>query len=77
MDGNEGQDTLQSAAPSLNPTRLTISDAVRALRAAGAREVTIESLRSDLDAGAPANADGTINLVQYAAWLIREMASGN
>jgi hypothetical protein len=33
-------------------------------------------LQSDLlAAGAPANADGTINLVHYAAWLVREMAS--
>jgi hypothetical protein len=77
MDENSSQDTLESNAPSLNPTRLTLSDAVRAMRAAGAREVTVESLRSDVDAGAPTNADGTINLVHYAAWLIREMAIGN
>ena len=28
-----------------------------------------------LDAGAPANPNGTINLVWYGAWLVREMAS--
>jgi hypothetical protein len=32
-------------------------------------------LQADLDAGAPANADGSINLVHYAAWLVREMGS--
>jgi hypothetical protein len=30
----------------------------------------------DVNAGAPTNADGTINLVHYSAWLAREMASG-
>jgi hypothetical protein len=28
------------------------------------------------DAGAPTNADGSINLVHYAAWLVKEMATG-
>jgi hypothetical protein len=30
--------------------------------------------RADIDAGAPTNADGTINLVHYAAWLVKEMS---
>jgi hypothetical protein len=34
-------------------------------------------LRADIDAGAPANADGTINLVHYAAWLVKEMGRGD
>ena len=29
-------------------------------------------LRADAAAGAPLNADGTLNLVHYAAWLVRE-----
>ena len=31
-------------------------------------------LRVDLDAGAPVSADGTINLVHYTAWLVKEAA---
>jgi hypothetical protein len=31
-------------------------------------------LRADLAAGAPVNPDGTLHLVRYAAWLVREMA---
>jgi hypothetical protein len=31
-------------------------------------------IQADLSAGAPANADGTFNLLHYAAWLVREMA---
>jgi hypothetical protein len=35
--------------------------------------VSEEALRADLEAGAPTNPDGTINLVHYAAWLAKEM----
>lgn len=35
----------------------------------GGHAVTVEMLQPNLAAGAPGNADGTINLVHYAAWL--------
>jgi hypothetical protein len=37
--------------------------------------VTIAMLEADLAASAPANPDGTINLLYYGAWLVREMPS--
>jgi hypothetical protein len=61
--------------PALNPTSLTVADAARLLTRVGGQPITVEMLQADLAAGAPANADGTINLVHYAAWLVREMAS--
>ena len=57
----------------LNPAALPVADAARVLTRLGGKAVTEEMLRADLDAGAPTNADGTINLVHYAAWLVREM----
>jgi hypothetical protein len=59
----------------LRPTSLAIADAARLLTKAGSQPVTIDMLEADLAAGAPANADGTINLVHYAAWLVREMSA--
>ena len=59
----------------LNPTSLTVDSAARLLTRASGQRVTPEMLKSDLDAGAPTNPDGTINLVHYAAWLVREMGS--
>ena len=56
----------------LNPNALILADAVRLLAKAG--PVTETMLRADLAAGAPANPDGTIHLVNYAAWLAREMS---
>jgi hypothetical protein len=61
--------------PSLNPASLTVVDAARLLTKVADQPVTADMLRADIDAGAPANADGTINLVNYAAWLVREMES--
>jgi hypothetical protein len=60
---------------SLSPTSLTPADAARLLTKVAGQPVRVETIQADLAAGAPANADGTINLVHYAAWLVREMAS--
>ena len=51
----------------LNPMALSAEQAANTLR------VPPEWIREDIDAGAPTNADGTINLIQYAAWLNMKM----
>jgi hypothetical protein len=61
----------------VNPNRLTVEQAARLLSAASPRPVSVAMLREDLDAGAPTNADGTINLVHFAAWLAKEMGRGD
>jgi hypothetical protein len=60
----------------MSPTAIAVADAARLLSAAGSRPVTPEQILVDIDAGAPANGDGTINLVHYAAWLVKEMSTG-
>jgi len=62
--------------PRLNPAAMTIQDAARLLTKAGGMRVDASQIRADIESGAPTNADGTINLVHYAAWLVREMAAG-
>ena len=61
----------------LNPTALSPADVVKMLTAIGSRRATVDALRQDIDRGAPQNADGTLNLIHYAAWLVREVASGH
>jgi hypothetical protein len=70
-----GDVLTQPNKPTLNPTALPVADAARLLSAAGGQRVTAEMIQADVDTGAPTNADGTINLVHYAAWLVKE-ASG-
>jgi len=67
---------MDGQIPRLSPTALPVADAARLLSAVGGQAVTVEMLQADVVAGAPTNADGTLNLVQYAAWLVREAASG-
>jgi len=59
----------------LNPGALSVADAARVLSRLGGKAVTEAMLHADIDAGAPTNADGTLNLVHYAAWLVKEMAA--
>ena len=61
----------------LDPTALSVEDLARVLTAAGWKPINVEMIRADLDDGAPQNSDGTINLVRYAAWVIREMDRGD
>ncbi len=58
-------------APKRDPLALSIADLAHVLRKAGSQRASAETIRESLAAGAPANGDGTINLIQYAAWLIR------
>jgi len=62
--------------PRLNPAAMTVEDAAKLLTKASGVRVDASQIRTDIEANAPTNADGTINLVHYAAWLVREMATG-
>ena len=60
----------QTGGPgAVNPAALTIAQLSRMLA------VPEETIRRHLAAGAPANADGRVHLVHYAAWLNKELAS--
>ena len=61
----------------LNPTTLSPADAAKMLAAVGSHRVSADAIRQDIDRGAPQNADGTLNLIHYAAWLVREVAGGH
>ena len=61
---------------SLDPTRLTVEQAAKLLSAAAKVRLPDEQIAADLESGAPQNPDGTINLVHYAAWLVKEISRG-
>lgn len=62
-------------APKLRPNAIPLADAARVLTAAGGIRVDVEMIQADVALGAPVNPDGTINLVHYAAWLVRELSN--
>ncbi|MCL4199593.1 MAG: hypothetical protein KJZ69_19020 [Phycisphaerales bacterium] len=68
-------DSRQAERPgALNPAALSVTDTARTLTRVGGRAITEAMIDRDIDDGAPTNNDGTINLVHYAAWLVRDMA---
>ena len=60
----------------INPQALRLEDLARILTASGPKSVTLEMLQADIKNGAPVNPDGTMNLVNYATWLVKETLHG-
>jgi hypothetical protein len=58
----------------LNITALSVEELARVLAAAGGGGVSRQVIEQHLAAGAPRNPDGTMNLIHYAAWLVRSEA---
>lgn len=56
---------------SLKLTALPPEMLVRLLKQAGSRLISAETLAADFAAGAPKNEDGTINLIEFAAWIVK------
>ena len=71
------QEQRMSTEQTLDPNRLTVEQATQLLSATGRKPMSIEMLQQDIEAGAPTNSDGTINLVHYAAWLVKEAGRGD
>lgn len=53
-----------------DPRRLKVADLVTALKGAGSRTVSEETVAADIAQGAPTNADGTVDMIAYAAWIL-------
>ena len=56
---------------SLKLTALPPEMLVRLLKQAGSRLISAETLAADFAASAPKNEDGTVNLIEYAAWIVK------
>ena len=59
--------------PEQSRDQITKENFVTAMRRAGSRTLTLERLESDVAAGAPVNADGTVDILKYIAWVAKEM----
>ena len=58
-----------------NLLALTPDQVVDVLVKSGFRGMTLELLHSDFDAGAPRNANDSVNLIHYMAWILKEINS--
>jgi xanthine dehydrogenase iron-sulfur cluster and FAD-binding subunit A len=62
----------QMSSNQLKITAISVPDLARLLKRAGSRHVSEATIQKDIDAGAPVNSDGTINLINYTAYLLKE-----
>jgi len=60
----------------LQITAISVVDAAKVLASAYGRRVTEAQVRAVAEAGGLVRADGTINLLEYVAYLVREAAHG-
>jgi len=67
---------LVSDQQSINPNRLTVEQLAKMLSSAAKKLVSEEQIEQDIAEGAPVNADGTLNLIHYTAWNVKELAHG-
>ena len=74
---SEGEKTAGISDGGLRLTALTIDQTAKILASAGGRRITEEMIRADIDAGAPTNPDGTVNLVHYTSWLVKELSGAD
>ena len=59
--------------PEQSRDHITKENFVTAMRRSGSRTLTLERLETDIASGAPVNADGTINIMKYVAWIAKEL----
>ena len=57
----------------VNPLALPAGDALRMLRRSGCPQMSDETLQRLIDVGLPLNADGTLNIIEFTAWMLKEV----
>ena len=68
---------MNDPTPRLDPQKLSPGDAARLMTRVSGRHVAESTIDADVAAGAPTNGDGTLSLVAYGAWLVRQLADGD
>ena len=64
-------------AESMKITALTPEQAAKILAAAYGQRITVDQVRAVVEAGELARADGTFSLIEYVAYLAREVTGGH
>lgn len=68
---------MSESRQTLRITALTVPDAARILAAAYRRRVSEDQVQEVAEAGGLIRPDGTINLLEYTAYLVRELGHGS
>lgn len=72
---SEASQTSDSEPQKLDPTKLTAIQVAELLTREGGRQIELDWIKKDFVAGMPVNMpEGTINVIAYGAWLLKEEA---
>lgn len=64
---------MEEEREELNPNAMTAEQAALLFSKLARRRVEVEQIQADIDAGAPTDESGRLNVLTYAAWLLKEM----
>ena len=67
---------METPQKTLKITALTVAETASVLASASGKSITEEDVRTVAEQGNLIAADGTINLLEYTAFLVRELAHG-
>jgi hypothetical protein len=56
-----------------NPNAMSKADLARMLSRVGNWPISVEMIEADVANGAPSNSDGSMSLINYTAWLVKEL----
>jgi len=62
---------------SLKITALSVAEIAKILSSASGRQITEEQVREIVEHGNLVKPDGTVSLIEYTAFLVRELAHGS
>jgi len=77
LESQKQRENLLKRKRRFDPQAIGIRDAVALFAESSERPITEAMIREDLEAGAPVNRNGTLNLIHYTAWLVRWRAHGD
>ena len=60
----------------LNPNAMTAEQTAALFSKLRRRKVPVAEIEADVEAGAPTNAVGRLNLLTYTAWMLKEAGRG-
>ncbi len=60
----------------LNPNSMTAEQTAALFSKLRRRRVPVAEVEADIEAGAPTNAAGRLNLLAYTAWILKEAGRG-
>ncbi|TWU61969.1 hypothetical protein [Crateriforma conspicua] len=67
---------MEGSNEELNPNAMTVEQTAALFSKLRRRRVPVAEIEADIEAGAPTNGAGHLNLLTYTAWMLKEAGRG-